>query len=253
VLDGVSIYRVLLPELTTLYEARRAGRPSPLPELAVQYADFSLWQRGRLCPEALAPSLAYWRSRLADLPGLALPTDRARPALQSFAGARHCFALSPRLTAALRSLARRENTSLFMALLAAFEVLLHRLTGQDDLALGTVSAGRGRAEIERLLGFFANPVPLRANLRGDPTFHELLARVRNDTLEALAHDDVPFEMLVDTLGVERDSGRNPLFQVAFALEAPRAAWPAGWEAGHLDVDTGTAKFDLYLELDERSD
>jgi aspartate racemase len=253
VLDGVSIYQILLRELTALYDAFAAGRPSPLPELPVQYADFALWQRERLQSEGPEASIEYWRRRLAGMPVLAMPTDRPRPAVQTFAGARHCVALPPALSAALRRLARREGTSLFMTLLAAFEVLLHRYTGQDDLALGTVSAGRGRPEIERLLGFFANPLCLRADVSGDPTFSQLLTRVREESLEALAHDDVPFEAVVKALGVERDAGRNPLFQVAFSLEAPRAPVPEGWDAGHLDVDTGTSKFDLYLELDERPD
>ena len=251
VLDGVSIYQILLGELTALYDAFAAGRPSPLREVPVQYADFALWQRERLQSEGPEASIDYWRRRLAGMPVLTVPVDHPRPAVQTFVGARHCLALSPALSAALRTLARREGTSLFMTLLAAFEVVLHRYTGQDDLALGTVSAGRGRAEIERLLGFFANPLCLRADVSGDPTFSELLTRVREESLEALAHDDVPFEALVKALGVERDAGRNPLFQVAFSLEAPRAAVPEGWDAGHLDVDTGTSKFDLYLELDER--
>jgi amino acid adenylation domain-containing protein len=251
VLDGVSIYRVLLPELAALYEAFAAGAPSPLAPLPVQYADFADWQRERVTPAAIADSIAWWRRRLAGAPALVLPTDHARPAVQSFAGARHKVALPRWLSGELRALARREGTSLFMTLLACFEVLLHRYTGQDDLVLGTVSAGRSRPEIEGLLGFFANPVALRADVSGDPPFNELLTRVRDETLEALAHEDVPFETLVNELGVERDAGRNPLFQVAFSLEAPRAPAPAGWDAGHLDVDAGCAKFDLYLELDER--
>ena len=252
-IDGVSIYRVLLPELAALYEAFVTGRPSPLPEPTVQYADFALWQRGRLESQAPAESLAYWRQRLRGIPELALPLDHRRPAVQRFAGARHRLALSPALTTSVRALARRERTSVFMILLGAFEALLHRLTGQDDLVLGTVSAGRARPETERLLGFFANPIPLRADLGGDPTVGELLGRVRDATLEDLAHDDVPFELLVRELGVEHDASRNPLFQVTFSLEAPRAPLPGGWDAGHLDVDTGTSKFDLYLELDELPD
>jgi len=251
VIDGVSIYQVLLAELTTLYEAFAAGQPSPLAPPAVQYADFALWQREQAGHEALNDSIAWWRRRLAGLPLLTLPTDRPRPPVQTFAGARHCLALPAPLSAALRTLARREGTSLFMLLLAAFEILIHRYTGEEDLALGTVSAGRGRPEIQPLLGFFANPLCVRADVSGNPTVRELLARVREESLEALAHDDVPFEALVTALGVERDAARNPLFQVAFSLEAPRAAVPDGWDASHLDVDTGTSKFDLYLELDER--
>ena len=251
VLDGVSIYRVLLPELAALYEAFTASLPSPLAPLPVQYADFAVWQRERATPVAIADSVTWWRRRLHGLPALMLPTDHPRPAVQSFAGARHRLALPERLSRDVRMLARREGKSLFMTLLAAFEILLHRYTGQSDLALGTVSAGRPRPEIERLLGFFANPVPLRADVGGDPSFSELLTRVRDETLEAIAHDDVPFETLVNELEAERDAGRNPLFQVAFSLEAPRAPVPGGWDAGHLDVDTGAAKFDLYLELDER--
>ena len=180
VLDGVSIYRVLLPELAALYEAFAAGAPSPLAPLPVQYADFADWQRERVTPAAIKDSIAWWRRRLAGAPALVLPTDHARPAVQSFAGARHKVALPRWLSGELRALARREGTSLFMTLLACFEVLLHRYTGQDDLVLGTVSAGRSRPEIEGLLGFFANPVALRADVSGDPPFNELLTRVRSE-------------------------------------------------------------------------
>ncbi|HEX2441331.1 MAG TPA: amino acid adenylation domain-containing protein [Methylomirabilota bacterium] len=251
VIDGVSLYRVLVAELTTLYAAFAAGRPSPLPELALQYGDFALWQSQRLVREPPDASIAYWRNRLAGAPALALTTDRGRPSAVGFAGARQLLTLPRPLTDLVRELAHRERTSVFGTLLAAFVALLHRLTGQDDVVLGTLSAARTRPELEPLLGFFANVLPLRADLGGDPTFRELLRRVRDATIEDLAHDDVPFEWLVRELGVERDPGRHPLFQVVFTLEAPRAALPVGWRVRHLDVDTQTSKFDLYVELDEQ--
>jgi amino acid adenylation domain-containing protein len=249
--DGVSLFRLLLPELTALYAARTEGRAAPLAAPEIQYADFAAWQRETLTREALAPQLDSWRRRLAGAPVLELPTDRPRPPRQSFRGARHRFALPRALADRVRAFSRHEQVTPFMTLLAAFLTLLHRVSGQDDLVVGTVSAGRKRPEVERLLGYFANPVPVRTDAGGDPTFRELLDRVRDTVLEALAHDDVPFEVLVGELAPERDAGRNPFFQVVLSLEAPSSEAYPGWELTPLDVDTGTAKFDLYLELADR--
>jgi amino acid adenylation domain-containing protein len=251
IVDGVSLYRVLLPELATLYEALAAGRPSTLPALPVQYADFAAWQRARLDDVALAGDLDYWRGRLADLTPLELPTDRPRPPLQSFRGAMHTLALPPDLSRRLRTLAQHEQVTLFMTLLAAFSILLHRYTGQEDLVVGTVTGGRQVPEVERLLGFFANPMALRMDLGGEPTGREVLRRVRDVALDALTHDAAPFERVVNALRPGHDPSRNPLFPVVFALEAPMAGTHPGWALTHLDVDTGTSKFDLYLELDDR--
>jgi amino acid adenylation domain-containing protein len=251
IFDGVSIYSVFLPELVALYEAYSSGGPSPLSELPIQYADYALWQREHLTEEALQAQLAYWRRQLASVPTLALPTDRPRPAVQTFRGAMHPLALPRGLTEALRALSKREGVTLFVTLLAAFKTLLHRYTGEEDLVIGTVTAGRTRSEVHSLLGFFLNPLLLRTDLSGTPTFRTVLGRVRETTLNALSHPDVPFELLVKHLRPKRDPSRNPLYQVLFSLEPPMPSLPAGWNLTQIDVETGAAKLDLYLELDDR--
>ncbi|MBW4680494.1 MAG: amino acid adenylation domain-containing protein [Microcoleus vaginatus WJT46-NPBG5] len=249
--DGVSNYSVLAPELAALYEAFCAGNPSPLPELPVQYPDFAHWERQWLQSSVLAPQLDYWQQQLANLPMLQLPTDRPRPAVQTFRGARQCVSLSKSLTEALKALSRRQGVTLYMTLLAAFKTLLHRYAGQDEIVIGTVSSNRSRPEIEGLIGFFLNTLVLRTDCSGNPSFQQLLERVREVTLGAYAHSDVPFEQLVQALQPERSLNQNPLFQVSFVLEPPMPALESGWTLSQLDVETGTAKLDLTLELDER--
>jgi aspartate racemase len=252
IFDGVALYRVFLPELAALYEAFAAGRPSPLAEPLIQYADFARWQReSQPGSETWTRQLAYWRRSLAGAPMLALPTDRPRPAVQSFRGAMETLAFSKTTTEALRALSARERATLYMTMLAAFTALLHRYSGQEDLVVGTVTAGRKRPEVEQLLGYFLNPLALRIDGCGDPTFRELLARVRDVALDALANDDVPFEHVVNALQPQRERDRNPLFQVLFSLEPPLPPLPSSWKLTQLDVETATAKFDLYLELDDR--
>ena len=250
IFDGVSTYRVFLPELTALYEAFAAGRAAALPEPALQFGDYATWQRQQ--PAAAASGqLAYWRERLRDLPDLELPTDRMRPPVQAFRGAMQPLALPMDLSAALRALSRREGVTLFVTLLATFETLLHRYSGQEDIVVGTVTAGRSRPETQDLLGFFLNPLLLRTDLSGAPTFRELLQRVRMVAIEALANEDVPFETLVKELRPRRDPSRNPLYQALFSLEPPLPALPPGWDLTQSDIETGAAKLDLYLELDDR--
>ncbi|WP_437630406.1 non-ribosomal peptide synthase/polyketide synthase [Sorangium sp. So ce854] len=264
--DGWSV-GVLLRELSALYDALRRGgsgeRPSPLPALEVQYADFALWQRRWLTEELLEAQLGYWRRQLggADgaasaasprgpVPALELPTDRPRPAAQTFRGAAQAVRLPADLSARLRALCRREGVTPFMALLAAFQLLLHRYSGQTDFAVGSPVAGRTQPEIEGLIGFFVNTLVLRADLSGDPTFLELLTRVREVTLGAYEHQDVPFERLVDALRPERDLGRSPLFQVMLVLQnapAQPIAIP-GLTLTPIEIDSATAKFDLALSL-----
>ena len=252
IFDGVSLYSVFLPELTTLYEAFRNGRPSPLPALQIQYADFAHWQRQQAQAESLLDQLAYWRKQLAGAPAvLDLPTDQPRPAVQTFRGEQLSFTFPQRLSDSLKTLSRREGTTLFMTLLAAFQTVLHRYTDQDDLVVGTVTTSRKRSEFDELLGFFLNTLVLRTDLSGDPTFLELLARVRKVTVDALAHGDVPVHRLVKELDRERDPARNPLFQVMLVLEPPLPAPGPGWELSQVDVDAGIARVDLYLELDDR--
>ncbi|MCP4659289.1 MAG: non-ribosomal peptide synthetase, partial [bacterium] len=211
VADGWSL-GVLVRELAACYEGRT------LPTLPVQYADFARWQRQWLAGEVLERQLSWWRPRLAPpLPVLDLPRDRPRPAVQSYRGARHRLRLSPELSETLRALARSQGATLFMTLLAAFKVLLHRLSGEDDVLVGFPIAGRTRPEVEDLIGIFLNTLVLRTDLSGDPSFRELLARVREEAMGAFAHQEVPFEQLLAELHPERDLSRTPVFQVFFNM------------------------------------
>jgi amino acid adenylation domain-containing protein len=253
--DGWSI-GVLFRELAALYGAGLDGGVPPLADPPVQYADFAAWQREWLRDEVLNAQLAYWRVRLADAPAvLELPTDRARPAVQSHRGEVRSFEVPPRLTARLRALARGADATLFMVLLAAFDLLVHRLSGRDDVVVGSPVAGRVRGEVEELIGFFVNTMALRTDLSGDPSFRALVGRVRETTLEAYAHQDLPFERVVEELHPERTLSHNPLFQVAFALQNVDMA-PVDLPGLTLrleDVDTGTSKFDMFLEMSEHGD
>ncbi|MCP4659506.1 MAG: AMP-binding protein, partial [bacterium] len=250
--DGWSM-GVLIRELEALYAAFSAGRPSPLAEIGIQYADHAVWQRQWLSSAVLEEELGYWRVELAGISRLELPTDRPRPAAQSFRGSGRTFALSAELSKALVRLSREHGVTLFMTLLAGFKVLLARSTGQDDVAVGSPIAGRNHREIEELIGFFVNTLVLRTDLSGNPSFSELLGRVRRGALDAYAHQDVPFEHLVEELEPERDLSSTPLFQVMVALQnAPQGTLelpgltlsPAAEEGGK------TAKFDLTLSLRE---
>jgi amino acid adenylation domain-containing protein len=225
VYDGWS-EEVLTAELTALYAAALAGRPSPLGELAVQYADFAAWQRA-WPPEVLGRQLAWWRDELAGAPvTLPLPVDRPRPAAPSIRGASAMLRLPPAVAAALRQTARREGATLYMLLLAGFAALLARVTGEEDLLVGTPVADRPRPEVERLIGFFVNTVVIRARAAGDPSFRGLLATVRDTSLAAFAHQDLPFDMLVEELRPERERSRNPLVQVLFSFQGAGPA-PSG--------------------------
>ncbi|HEU4508572.1 MAG TPA: amino acid adenylation domain-containing protein [Pyrinomonadaceae bacterium] len=251
--DGWSM-GVLIRELTTLYKAYAQGEDSPLPELAIQYADYAQWQRQWLQGEVLDQQLAYWKQQMAGAPPmLELPTDFARPAIQTFRGATRPVNLSSTLTTQLKQLSKREDVTLFMTLLAAFQTLLHRYTAQNEIVLGTPIANRTRALTEPLIGCFVNTLVLRTDLSFDPTFVELMRRVRDVALGAYAHQDVPFEMLVEALQPQRDVSRSPLFQVMMVLHnAPKQALELDDEL-HLtavDVDRRTAKFDLTLSLTE---
>ena len=214
--DGWSI-GVLAREVIALYDAQLAGAPSPLRKLPVQYADFAVWQRGRLRGEFLAREVGYWRDRLAGLSALELPTDFQRPPLQTFRGESASVVLSRELTVALERFSRAKSASVFMTLVAAFKIVLQRLSGQDDIAIGSPIANRSRPEVEGLIGFFLNTMVLRTDLSGDPSFETLLGRVRETALGAYAHQEVPFEKLLEELQPERDLSRTPLFQVVFNM------------------------------------
>jgi amino acid adenylation domain-containing protein len=252
--DGWSM-GVFLRELAALYGAYRQGRPSPLPALTLQYADFAHWQRRWLQGVVLQRQLDYWQHQLQELPTLQLPTDHPRPPRQRFAGATHPIALAPELGRALLRLSQREGGTLYMTLLAAYQVLLARYSGQEDIVIGSPVANRNRAEIEPLIGFFVNMLVLRTDLSGNPTFKALLKRVREVTLGAYTHQDVPFEMLVDRLCPERDPSRSPLFQVHFALHnAPIGALDLpGLRVTPVVAQVEWVRFDLECHLWHEAD
>jgi amino acid adenylation domain-containing protein len=252
VTDGWSI-GILTRELTELYRAFAAGSPSPLRELPLQYADFAVWQRRWLRGEALEEQLRYWKLHLAGAPPvLELPADRPRPAVQSHRGGRRWLTLPRELSARLATESRRLEVTPFMALLATFGALLQRYSGEEDLVIGTPIANRSRHELEELIGFFANTLALRVNAGGDPIFADLAHRVREAALGAYAHQDLPFERLVDELQPERNLGHAPIFQVMFTLQnAPPSALELGdLTLSSLEVEEGRAQFDLSLALTE---
>ncbi|MEV7770213.1 amino acid adenylation domain-containing protein [Kitasatospora sp. NPDC086791] len=244
---------VLLGELGRLYEAFAAGLPDPLGPPAVQYADFAAWQREQLSGDRLAAQLAYWRGALADLTPLALPTDRPRGPVRDAAGSVARFTVPAELVAPLEELGRGRGATPFMVFLAAFQLLLGRSCGQTDVVVGTPVAGREQADAQAMVGLFANTVALRADLAGDPSFLELLGRVRESALGAFTHQETPFERLVDELAPERDPSRNPIFQVVFQLAAHTPAEPGALRAEPQPVDWHPAKFDLSLALTTTAD
>ncbi|HEY0606556.1 MAG TPA: amino acid adenylation domain-containing protein, partial [Herpetosiphonaceae bacterium] len=255
--DGWSM-GVLFGDLHALYEQALAGQPdmSALPPLPIQYADYAIWQRAWLSGDVLEQQLSYWRHQLAESPTLLLfPTDRPRQAVPTNRGALASLRLSRRLADELHALSRREGVTLFMTLLAAFDVLLSRYSGQDDILVGSPIANRTRPETEPLIGLFVNTLVLRADLSGRPTFRELLRRVRDTALAAYDHQDLPFEKLVEELHPERDLTHTPLFQAMFILQnqqqVPRDL--AGVGLRMTAEDTGTTAFDLTLSIEEQPD
>ncbi|MFD7256040.1 condensation domain-containing protein, partial [Streptomyces sp. NPDC059895] len=245
---------VLARELRELYTAELEGRAVSLNQLPVQYADFSVWQRERLTGEFLAEQLAYWRERLTGVPVLELPTDHGRPAEREGAeGDSVYFSVPAEVADRLRATADRQGASMFMTLLSLFEIVLARYCRQDDIAVGTPIAGRNRAETEDLIGFFVNTLVLRTDLSGDPSFTELLDRVKDTALGAYDHQDLPFERLVDELAPNRDLSRNPLFQTMFVLQNTPDADPwslPGLTVEQVGVGGQDAKFDLQLTAAE---
>ncbi|WP_066383175.1 non-ribosomal peptide synthetase [Anabaena sp. CA = ATCC 33047] len=244
---------IFIKELTALYTAFSQGQPSPLPELQIQYIDFAIWQRKWLQGEVLHTQLNYWKQQLGgNLPVLELPTDNHRPAIKSHRGATQPFQLSKSLTEKLKDLSKQEGVTLFMTLLATLKVLLHRYTQQEDILVGTPIANRNRSEIEGLIGFFVNTLVLRTNLGNNPTFKELLQQVREVTLGAYAHQDLPFEKLVEEIQPGRNLSQNPLFNVMFVLqnnttepiELPELT------IEELNLEHNTTKFDFTLSLSE---
>jgi len=245
---------VFMRDLNALYVAHATGTPAALPELPIQYADFAVWQRSWLAGAVLEQQLAYWRERLAGAPpAIDLPTDRARPSRPTGRGAKITFALEPEVSEHLRAMARQEGVTLFMVLLAGMYALLARTSGQDDILAGTTVANRTRPELEGLIGFFVNTLVLRADLSGDPPAAQLLAAVRQEALGAYAHQDLPFERLVEELRPQRDTGRTPLFQVIFSFQSspqgPLDLLP-GLRLQLRPVDQQVSLFDLTWNLTE---
>ncbi len=253
--DGWSA-EIFFRELGTLYDAFVNGRPSPLSPLPIQYADFAEWQRDWLQGDVLEEQLAYWKKQLAGVNGvLTLPTDHSRPPVQTFRGAYKSLTLPGMLSEQIAEISRQHGVTKFMTLLAAFAALLSRYTGEEDIVVGSPIAGRNRQEIEGLIGFFLNTLVLRADLSGNPSFSELLRRVREVALEAYAHQELPFEKLVEELEPERSLSYSPLFQVMFSLN--RAAQTnfgmQGLTLEHLRTESNTSKFDLSLFVSEETD
>lgn len=244
---------ILTRELWSLYEAFADKKPFPLTELPIQYFDFAVWQRQWLQGEVIETQLAYWKKQLSGVSPLNLPTDRPRPARQTFAGERVSLSLPASLSAAVNDLSLRYKVTPFMTLLAAFQVLLYRYTGQEDIAVGSPIANRSRSEVESLIGFFVNTLVIRSDLSGAPSFKDLLTQVREVCLGTYAHQDLPFEKLVEELKPERDQSRNPLFQVMFALQnATRPfAGPANLRVEPVEIESTRSRFDLSLFLRER--
>jgi len=253
--DGWSM-GVFVGEMAALYEAYAAGAESTLKELNIQYGDFAVWQREWLQGEVLEQQLAYWRKQLAGVPPVVeLPTDYSRPEVKTFNGAAMSLNLSRSLSEELKTLSRKEGVTLFMSLLAAFQVLLRRYSGQEDIAVGTPVAHRTRAETEELIGFFVNTLVLRTELSGNPTFRELVQRVKETALGAYAHQDVPFEKLVEELAPERNLSVTPLFQVMFAMQntpSPEIRLK-DLQLSLLETERETAKFDITLVMWETAE
>ncbi|MCE9674106.1 amino acid adenylation domain-containing protein, partial [Myxococcus stipitatus] len=243
---------VLAREMSVLYACHGAGIPSPLSELPVQYADYAVWQREWLEGTVLEGQLRWWKEQLTGVPALELPTDRPRPAVQSYAGGSVHFELGREVAEPVLALGRREGATSFMVLLALYQTLLGRHAGQEDFAIGVPTAGRTQPEVEGLIGCFVNTLALRSRLQGDPSFRELLARVKAGSLGAFTHQDAPFERLIETLRVPRDQSRTPVFQVVLNVvnTPPADATQQTFSLSKIDIETGTSKFDLSLEVFE---
>jgi acyl carrier protein len=253
--DGWSV-NLFLKELGAIYQALQAGHEPRLPELPIQYSDYAAWQQRSLQGERLAELLQYWRQQLTGAPALLeLPTDKPRPAVQRSRGAQVSLLLPPEIHEQLKALSQQAGVTMFMTLLAAFQVLLLRYSQQDQIVVGTPIAGRTQVETENLIGFFVNTLALRGDLSGNPSFQELLQRTRAAALGAYTHQELPFEKLVEELQPERSLSYTPLFQVMFALQnTPRVTLPLGdVKLTTIKLPSTTAKFDLSLDVYEEAD
>lgn len=241
---------IFFRELSTLYDSFLQQKSSPLPELPLQYADYAVWQQEMLQNIHLEQQVDYWKKQLQDLTPLQLPLDKKRPVLQTFGGDHQNIEIGPELTLLIKRLSQQENVTVFMTMLATFIALLHRYTNQNDIVLGVPMAGRNQVEIENLIGFFINSVIIRSRISPGMSFLQLLHQVKNISLEAFAHGDLPFEKLVEELHPQRDLSRNPLFQVLFQMAAAREGLVSQQANDGMDVKVNTSKFDLTLSMAE---
>ncbi|HET8611390.1 MAG TPA: amino acid adenylation domain-containing protein [Sphingomonas sp.] len=252
IFDGVSIYRTLVPELAALVAAYEKGEPSPLDEPALQYADYAAWQAEQADPTTVERQLDHWRTALAEpLPRLELAGDRPRAVAPTHAGSMETFELAGPLVERLKALARAEGATLYMVLLAAYKAVLFRYTGDEDVIVGGVTDTRRRPELQPLMGYFLNTFAIRSRPAGATPFRDYLAEVKASVIGALGACDIPFDRLIRALDIKRGKGTHPLFNTLFSIEPPVDPFPQGWDLTQMDVVVGAAKYDLYLELDER--
>jgi len=252
IFDGVAIYRVIVPELAKLYDAFSRGAPSPLPMPTLQYGDYTIWQQEHLKSAPIQKQIDYWRKTLADAPPkLELVGDRTKPARPTHAGSMEVFEIPNELIENLKQVGRRHGVTLYMSLLAAYHAQLHLYSGEEDIIVGGVTDLRRRPELENVVGYFLNTISLRAKPKGETRFSDFLIEVRDSVLGALAASEAPFDEVVRALDVKRQPGTHPLFNCLFSIEPPVDPFPNGWDLTQMDVVVGGAKFDLYLELDER--
>ncbi len=251
IFDGVSIYRILMPELMSIYASYAAGRDHSLQEPVLQYGDYAVWRRRQARSSAMTRHLAYWKENLSgELPVLALPADRPRPARPSGRGSMECFQLSNELIDALRTVGHNHGVTLYMVLLAAYKAMLFRLSGQQDLIVGGASDARRQPELEGVMGYMLETIPIRTRPSSSTRFSRFLLEVRDSVLGALTASEVPFDEIVRAVGGHRGN-HSPVFQAFFSIEPPAPEFVDGWDLTQMDVTVGAAKFDLYLELDER--
>lgn len=254
IFDGVSIYQIVVPELAAIYDAFINAKPIQLSEPRVQYGDYSVWRRNRLASPEVASQLEYWKRQLSgDLPVLRLPSDRNRPARATNRGAMECFSLPKALVDRLQALGHANNATLFVTLLAAYKALLFRYSGQHDVIVGTVHDARRRPELRGVPGYLLDTLPIRTHPAPQTRFIEFLGEVRDTLLDGLEAAEVPFDRIVQAVQPQRSPQYHPIFQAFFALEPPGTVFPSGWDLTQMDVDLGVAKFELYLELEERAD
>jgi hypothetical protein len=253
VFDGVSLYKIFLPELAKLYRAHSLGVEPELPQLVIDYPDYAEWRRREMNGTVIASQLEYWGKTLANLPELELKPDYPRSGVQSFRGSMERFLVPSEITDALKEVARQTNSTLFMVLTAVIALLLKERTGSLDIPIGSAASGRKWSETESVVGLFLNTIVLRVDASGDPTFLQLVERVREMAISALSKDDVPFSTVVHRIAPQRNGSRHPLFQVMFSLEPPLGELEPGWKFTQMDVETGITKFDLHLEMDDRKE